>query len=257
LTGGLQVTIGTAVSDHSVSIDTGSAATSITDDTSLDTVSVDASALVANTNLTLAGSAKEVVTNLIGDVSASGLTGAVTVTAAQNNPDHNISILTGSGITTITDNSSSDTMNVTVSGSDTVVMSGGANFVVNSGDGANTMTGGSGPNTYVYSEVADSIPTAPDTITNFHPATDKIDFSAISGLDSNAQPVTVSFLTSTPMNINAHTIDVVTVSGSTTIYADATNKSEKITPMGHEDMKIGLTGVNLTSANSSDFILHH
>ncbi len=88
----------------------------------------------------------------------------------------------------------------------------------------------------------------------FNARQDKIDFSAISGLNSNAQHVTINFLTSTPNNIAGHTIDVVTSRGSTMVYANATGSSESISA-NHEDMQINLTGV--AALNSSDFILHH
>ena len=61
-------------------ITTGSAATSITDSFNTDTVTVTATALAQNTALTLAGSAAEVVTGLVGDIAAGSLTGALTVT---------------------------------------------------------------------------------------------------------------------------------------------------------------------------------
>ena len=52
-------------------------------------VTVDATALAQNTALTLAGSAAEVVTGLIGDIAAGSLTGALTVTTgdATDNDD--------------------------------------------------------------------------------------------------------------------------------------------------------------------------
>ena len=66
--------------DNTIAITTGSAATSITDNFSSDTVTVNATALAQNTALTLAGSAAETVTGLVGDIAAGSLTGALTVT---------------------------------------------------------------------------------------------------------------------------------------------------------------------------------
>src|SRR5262249_22995275 len=189
------------------------------------------------------------------DVSATGLTGSLTVTAAQNNVDHGILIRTGSGTTSITDNFNTDTVTVLgTSGPNTVNMSGTANFLVTGAGGGDTFTGGSGQDTYAFNAITDSTPSTHDTITNFNVASDKIDFSAISGLNSNTQPVTVSFLTATPSSIAPHTIDVVTVGGNTVVYANASGKAETISN-GHEDMQINLTGV--TSPTLSDFILHH
>jgi hypothetical protein len=97
---------------------------------------------------------------------------------------------------------------------------------------------------------------SPDTINAFNASQDKIDFSAISGLNSNAQSVTINFLTSTPTNIASHTIDIVTSGGNTVVYANATGSSESMS--GHHvnvDMQINLMGV--TAPNSADFILYH
>ena len=79
LTGALTVTTGDAA-DNGISITTGSAATSITDSFNTDTVTVNATALAQNTALTLAGSAAEVVTGLVGDIAAGSLTGTLNVT---------------------------------------------------------------------------------------------------------------------------------------------------------------------------------
>jgi Ca2+-binding RTX toxin-like protein len=255
LTGALTVTAAQNNADHGIAITTGSGATSITDNFSTDTVTVNASALGNNAVLTLGGAANDVVTGLIGDVSATGLTGSLTVTMAQNNVDHGISIHTGAGTTSITDNFSTDTVTVIgTSGPNTINMSGAANFLVTGARGADTLTGGSGHNTYVYTATTDSTPSAHDTVTNFNVASDKIDFSAIRGLNSNTQPVTSNFLTSTPTSIAAHTIDVLTIGGNTVVYADASGNTEAI-GNGHEDMQIILTGV--AHPTLSDFVLHH
>ena len=83
-------------------ITTGSAATSITANGAGDTVTVDATALAKNTALTLAGSAAEVVSGLIGNITAGSLTGALTVTTGDAT-DNTIAITTGSAATSITD----------------------------------------------------------------------------------------------------------------------------------------------------------
>ena len=66
LTGALTVTTGDAA-DNGISITTGSAATSITASGAGDIVTVTATALAQNTALTLAGSAAETVTGLVGN----------------------------------------------------------------------------------------------------------------------------------------------------------------------------------------------
>ena len=68
----------------------------------------------------------------------------------------------------------------------------------------------------------------------------KIDFSAINGLNSNIQPVTVNVLTSTPIGIAGHTIDIVTTRGKTTItmvYGNAFGSSKLING-DHKDLVI-------------------
>ena len=69
--------------DNGIAITTGSAATSITASGAGDTITVAAAALANNTALTLAGSAAEVVSGLVGNVTASWLTGALTVTTGE------------------------------------------------------------------------------------------------------------------------------------------------------------------------------
>ena len=91
---------------------TGSAATSVTANGASDTVTVDATTLANNTTLTLVGSAAEVVSGLIGNITASSLTGALTVTTGDAT-DNTIAITTGSAATSITDNFGTDTVTVT------------------------------------------------------------------------------------------------------------------------------------------------
>ena len=94
-----------------IAITTGSGATSITASGASDTVTVDATTLAKNTALTLAGSAAEVVTGLVGNITASALTGTLSVTTGDAT-DNTIAITTGSAATSITDNFSSDTVTV-------------------------------------------------------------------------------------------------------------------------------------------------
>ena len=74
-------------------------------------MTTNATALANNTTLTLVGSAAEVVTGLIGDITAGTLTGALTVTTGDAT-DNTISITTGSAATSITDNFNTDTVTV-------------------------------------------------------------------------------------------------------------------------------------------------
>jgi hypothetical protein len=175
--------------------------------------------------------------------------------------------LSGSGNDTLALTGNSGTVNlnqlahfsgfsgVSLSGSSDNLTLTNANLTVTrlSGSG-DTIKLGTGTDTVAYTNVNQSTHSSPDTIIGFNTRHDKINFSAISGLDSNAQHVTINFLTSGPANLAGHTIDVVTSHGNTVVYANATGSSESISA-NYEDMQINLTGV--TALNSSDFILHH
>ena len=111
LTGASTITLGTnAASAGIVNVVTGAAATSITDSNGV-TLNVNAAALANNIALTLAGSAAEVVTGLIGNIAAGSLTGALTVTTGDAT-DNSISITTGSAATSITASGASDVVTV-------------------------------------------------------------------------------------------------------------------------------------------------
>ena len=78
-------------------------------------MTVNATALAQNTALTLAGSAAETVTGLVGNIAAGSLTGALTVTTGDA-ADNGIAITTGSAATSITANGASDTVTVECDG---------------------------------------------------------------------------------------------------------------------------------------------
>jgi hypothetical protein len=112
LTGASTITLGAnAASAGLVNVITGNGATSITDSNGV-TLHVDTTALANNTALTLVGSSAEVVTGLIGNITANTLTGALTVTTGDAT-DNTIAITTGSAATSITDNFNTDTVTVT------------------------------------------------------------------------------------------------------------------------------------------------
>ena len=114
LTGTLNVTAFDAL-DNGISIATGSGATTIAANGVNDTITVNATTLVNNMALTLSGSAAEVVTGLVGNIAASGLTGTLNVTTADNTVDNGISITTGSAATTINASGTGDTVTVVAS----------------------------------------------------------------------------------------------------------------------------------------------
>ncbi|WP_186467467.1 Ig-like domain-containing protein, partial [Bradyrhizobium stylosanthis] len=129
---------------------------------------------------------------------------------------------------------------------DVIIGGAGGDRIVGAGQG-DTLTGGPGSDTFVYNATSDSKPGAGnfDTILGFSHGSDKIDFSAITGLTA------VASATSAPAQIAAHTIEIVTSGGNTIIYANATNLAQNLSAV---DMEIHLTGVaNLTASD----ILHH
>jgi beta-glucanase (GH16 family) len=229
----------------------------------------------SNDQLKITGSGNSVnVTGLNDSVSATGTvtvtfsgSGTVAATIGSGSTLNLADNLTGSGNDTLALTGNGGTVNlnqlahfsgfsgVSLSGSNDTLTLTNANLTVTrlSGSG-DTIKLGTGIDAIAYSNVNQSTHSSPDTIIGFNIRQDKIDFSAVSGLNSNIQHVTINHLTSTPNNVAGHTIDVVTSRGSTVVYANATGSNESISA-NHEDMQINLTGVS--APNSSDFILHH
>ena len=132
LSGGLTVTTADAI-DNAIGVTTGSAATTIDGTAADDTVTVDAAVLADNTALTLSGASAMEVTGLVGDVNASSLTGALTVTTADA-PGNTIVVTTGSASTTVDGTGNNDlvAVNAAVLGaSETLTLQGASGFVVN------------------------------------------------------------------------------------------------------------------------------
>ncbi|MBI1204120.1 MAG: hypothetical protein GC182_16585, partial [Rhodopseudomonas sp.] len=146
VTGGLTVTTGDAA-DNAISIAVGSGNATVNGSTAGDVVTVDASALADNGQLTLTDSATFHVTGLTGSIDASALTGALTVTAGDAT-DNAIAVTAGTGATTVTANGAGDTVTVDAAAlpdNTLLTLSGSAAFVVTGlvGDlDASAVTGG-------------------------------------------------------------------------------------------------------------------
>ena len=113
------------------------------------------------------------------------------------------------------------------------------------GPGADTMTGGSGVDTYLYAATSESKPCNGnfDTINNFAPGTDKIDFSGVT-------PAHLSFQTSLTSQGKVAADSITVISGSNTeVYVNTTTGSEAV---GSANMQIHLTG-HLTLQDSDFF----
>ena len=148
----------------------------------------------------------------------------------------------------------SDSFVIIGSASVDTITGGAGNDTIVGGGGGDALNGGPGADTFVFRAVTDSHPGTGnfDTITGFSHGSDHLDFSTISGLNDTIQAVTVTPLGSTPANIAAHTIDIVTVAGNTVIYANSTGASEAIASASMEIHLASAIGVT-----SADFILHH
>ena len=281
LTGALTVTTGDAA-DNGISITTGSAATSITDSFNTDTVTVNATALANNTALTLVGSAAEVVTGLIGDITAGSLTGALTVTTGDAT-DNTISITTGSAATSITDSFNTDTVTVnataltantlTLSGSaaatvtlgtggnlaggtstgnltvtggsaNNTITTGSGNDTIKGGAGADLLTGGAGSDHFVYAVTSDSTVANHDTISDFVHSTDVIDTSAITTITA------VAGLITGVTQVAPHSIAWIQSGANTIVYANSSGVAEN---QALADMEIVLTNVTASTLTSADF----
>jgi Ca2+-binding RTX toxin-like protein len=119
------------------------------------------------------------------------------------------------------------------------------NLWLDGGQGADIMTGGSGVNDYLYSATSDSTSKSMDVITNFHSATDVLDFT---GLGQKFGPVVA--LSASATSLAAGSIGWQTVGGNTFIYVNTGGNSQALSSA---NMQIELQGsVPLTSNN----ILH-
>ncbi|WP_341886581.1 hypothetical protein, partial [Synechococcus sp. UW140] len=113
--------------------------------------------------LAQSGAANQVVTDLVGDINATNLTGSLSVTTADNRTDNSISITAGSGNVVVGGGNASDTVTVTGLNTDNQTFSAqsstskfnitaGANnqTITGSNTGNDTINGGSGTDTVSY-----------------------------------------------------------------------------------------------------------
>jgi hypothetical protein len=137
---------------------------------------------------------------------------------------------------------------VGTSGNDVIVGNGG-NDTITGGAGADKLTGGAGNDTFTYTAAAQSSAAAADTITDFQHGADKIDFTAIAGINaSGGVPTFQGYLTgSGNMTLNAHSVAVMEVGGNTQVLVNTSNTAQTVTATDTHaaDMKVTLVGVNL------------
>ena len=230
LTGALTVTTADAT-DNTISITTGSAATSITASGASDVVTVNATALADNATLTLAGSAARTVTGLRGDLAASAVSGALNVTTVA--VASGLSIATGSGSNTITASALTAGQTLTLTGGSAATatlnagnLSAGAytgNLTVTGGTGANTITAGNGTNTITGGGGADILTggTGSDTF-NFASAVNLGAAATIAGgADNDTIQMTAAATLTDAGFLNASSIETLRLTGASTITLGA------------------------------------
>ena len=108
--------------------------------------------------LTLSGSSNQVVNNLVGDISATSLTGTLTVNAGDAS-DNGIRITAGSANTTITANGSNDTITVNagaMAAGSILDVNGSATYTVNNKEADTNAAGASNHVTLTYTDVNDN-----------------------------------------------------------------------------------------------------
>ncbi|MFO0075749.1 MAG: beta strand repeat-containing protein [Cyanobacteriota bacterium] len=239
------------LTDKSASITTGSGAISVGSSTNGDTLTIDAATLAQNTTLTQMGNADQVVTNLVGDIDASGLTGSLTVTT-ENASDNALAIATGTGNTTITANASSDTITVNSDGmadGTTLDINGLATYTVSNLEANTNAADSKGTVTLAYTDITDNAAaittgsgattvsgtTAGDTLTIDATALSYDTTLTESGAarqvvnnlvgDINASGLTGALVVTTGDNTDDNIISITSGSANTTVTANASNDS--------------------------------
>jgi hypothetical protein len=159
LAGTLDVTLDASATG--VTVLTGADATSVTTSSGGD-VTVNATELADNKLLTLVGAAAATVTGLIGNVDASGLTGALDITTANNSDADTIAVELGSGLSSV-DAYVNDIVTIDAElqdDNDVLTLTGDGAFVVNNQEG--NIDAGAGTGTLTASL---KTPVSDDTIT--------------------------------------------------------------------------------------------
>ena len=131
-----------------------------------------------------------------------------------------------------------------------VINGGGGNDTIKGGSDADTLTGGPGNDTFVLAAVADSIPAAPDIITDFFHGQDKFDFSAIDANTSSSKAVKgdqAFHFAGQNADVVANGVSWFESGSNTIVQADVSGDATA-------DLTITLLGIN-HHLTASDFIL--
>ncbi|HET9187087.1 MAG TPA: Ig-like domain-containing protein, partial [Acidothermaceae bacterium] len=147
---------------------------------------------------------------------------------------------------------------LTGTGGNDIINANGGNDTVVGGAGADTLTAGAGKATFAYDAASDSTPGAADTITDFKHGIDKIDFTAIAGINaaSGVPQFQGNITGSGNLTLEAHSVAFLEAGGNTHVLVNTTNAAETVTASDTHaaDMEITLVGVHL-GLTSTDF--HH
>ncbi|MFN5118595.1 MAG: beta strand repeat-containing protein, partial [Cyanobacteriota bacterium] len=234
-----------AVSDGAAEITTGSGTTTISGSEAGDQLVIDASKLDASATLSQSGEADQLVSGLVGDISASGLSGELTVNSGDST-DNAIRISTGSSNTTIVGTGSDDTISVdgdVMLDNTMLELSGGASFVVTNLEGNADLSGTSGEVSLNYGNVGDGV--ASISLGSGS--------SSVSGIDSGDRLEINASLLSEDVTLSASGATSQEVSGVTaTIDASGLSGELTVTTGDSTDNAILIsTGSNDTTINAS------
>ena len=229
----------TAVTDNAATISTGSGATTVSGSSSDDTLTINASSLANNTTLTESGTAKQVVTGLVGDISATALTGTLTVTTGNNTSDNGISITTGTADTTITASGSGDTITVNadqMADNTTLDINGSANYALTNLEANTDAAGSSGALNITYSNIGDEAASLLSGIGNV----------VVSGGDSS------NTITVTGLSTNSQTFNAQASTSNFNITAGANNQTITGSNTGNDTIEGGDGTDTLSYAGGSN-----
>ncbi|MEA5413652.1 beta strand repeat-containing protein [Synechococcus sp. BA-132 BA5] len=244
----------TDVSDNAALIITGSGATTVSGTTSGDTLTIDATSLAQNTTLTASGDAQQVVTNLVGDISATALTGTLTVTTADP-ADNGISITTGTNNTTITASGAGDTITVDaeqMADNTTLDINGSATFTVTNLEANTDAAGSSGALSITFSNITDNEATLLSGSGNVVvDGGDKSDMVTVTGLTTNNQTFNAQVSTSN-FNISAGDGNQ-TITGSNTgnDSIDGGNGDDTLSYAGGNTIDLTITAFDTQAGGST------
>jgi len=230
--GTLDITTSDNTGDNDIFITTGTWATSVTGMGTNDTISVDASSLLNGSVLTLDGLSNLLVTNLIGNIEASGLTdGTLDITTSDNTNDNTISITTGAWEVSITAAAGSDTISVNADAlldNRTMTIDGASHFVVTNMEGQLDASGLTGTLSVSFSNVTDNAAsittgTANTTLAGFEGGNDTLSVNAELMADNTTLTISGSSDSFTIDNLLADLTSTATGTISVTLDDDGTD----------------------------------